>query len=106
MSIQPDWLMIVVDDPVEAGLVQSLARPGTNFTGVTFSMVTLLLKKGADMSMPEASFRTARTTPRCIAARQPMSTRFSGEPSPAISQSSSPPASSWSSTPRRLRLSG
>jgi putative ABC transport system substrate-binding protein len=30
-------VMIVVDDPVESGFVQSLARPGGNFTGVTFS---------------------------------------------------------------------
>jgi putative ABC transport system substrate-binding protein len=30
-------VMVVVDDPVEAGFVQSLARPGGNFTGVTFS---------------------------------------------------------------------
>jgi ABC-type uncharacterized transport system substrate-binding protein len=30
-------VMVVVDDPVESGFVQSLARPGGNFTGVTFS---------------------------------------------------------------------
>ena len=30
-------VMVVVDDPVEPGFVQSLARPGGNFTGVTFS---------------------------------------------------------------------
>ena len=29
-------VMVVVDDPVESGFVQSLARPGGNFTGVTF----------------------------------------------------------------------
>jgi ABC-type uncharacterized transport system substrate-binding protein len=30
-------VMVVVEDPVESGFVQSLARPGGNFTGVTFS---------------------------------------------------------------------
>ena len=30
-------VMIVVDDPVEAGFAQSLARPGGNFTGLAFS---------------------------------------------------------------------
>jgi putative ABC transport system substrate-binding protein len=30
-------VMVVVDDPIESGFVQSLARPGGNFTGVTFS---------------------------------------------------------------------
>jgi ABC-type uncharacterized transport system substrate-binding protein len=30
-------VMVVVDNPVESGFVQSLARPGRNFTGVTFS---------------------------------------------------------------------
>jgi putative tryptophan/tyrosine transport system substrate-binding protein len=30
-------VMVVVDDPVESGFVQSLARPGGNFTGVAFS---------------------------------------------------------------------
>lgn len=31
-------VMVVVDDPVESGFVQSLARPGGNFTGVAFSI--------------------------------------------------------------------
>jgi len=31
-------VMVVVDDPVESGLVQSLARAGGNFTGVAFSI--------------------------------------------------------------------
>ena len=30
-------VMVVVDDPVEAGFAQSLARPGGNFTGLAFS---------------------------------------------------------------------
>ncbi len=30
-------VMVVVDDPVESGFVQSLARPGGNFTGLAFS---------------------------------------------------------------------
>jgi len=30
-------VMVVVEDPVESGFVRSLARPGGNFTGVTFS---------------------------------------------------------------------
>ena len=31
-------VMVLVDDPVESGFVQSLARPGGNFTGVAFSI--------------------------------------------------------------------
>jgi putative tryptophan/tyrosine transport system substrate-binding protein len=31
-------VMVVVDDPVGSGFVQSLARPGGNFTGVAFSV--------------------------------------------------------------------
>lgn len=31
-------VMVVVDDPVESGFVQSLSRPGGNFTGVAFSI--------------------------------------------------------------------
>jgi putative ABC transport system substrate-binding protein len=31
-------VMVVVDDPVESGFAQSLARPGGNFTGVAFSI--------------------------------------------------------------------
>jgi len=31
-------VMVVVDDPVGSGFVQSLARPGGNFTGVAFSI--------------------------------------------------------------------
>jgi putative ABC transport system substrate-binding protein len=30
-------VMVVVDDPVESGFAQSLARPGGNFTGLAFS---------------------------------------------------------------------
>src|SRR5262249_30462459 len=30
-------VMVVVDDPVESGFAQSLARPGKNFTGLAFS---------------------------------------------------------------------
>ena len=30
-------VMVVIDDPVEAGFAQSLARPGGNFTGLAFS---------------------------------------------------------------------
>jgi putative tryptophan/tyrosine transport system substrate-binding protein len=31
-------VMVVVDDPVESGFVQNLARPGGNFTGVAFNI--------------------------------------------------------------------
>jgi putative ABC transport system substrate-binding protein len=31
-------VMVLVDDPVESGFVQSLAHPGGNFTGVAFSI--------------------------------------------------------------------
>ncbi len=122
-------VMVVVDDPVEAGFVESLARPGGNVTGLAFSttgigekyvellgQAVLSVKRMAvvaSRSMPpgllkemQGAARTARVLSSASGARPHSWTGSSRARSRLICPSSSRRSSSWYSMSRRRRLLG
>jgi putative ABC transport system substrate-binding protein len=99
-------IVAIADDPIAAGLVASLARPGGNLTGVTFFFAEIVnrLPKIARRNTV-LSFRSeAREGPGGEPALIHASRRRGSSPAPRHSQYAQPGLMRWPPRPRKTRM--